>query len=151
MRNCSSPKICTESLNWFDIAREYTEKWLHQQHIRDAVNAPILDTREFLHPVLDTFQRALPHTYRDVPAPDGAAISFRIRGKTGGDWSLVRQNDAWALFYGSAPSATTRVTLEQNLAWRVFTKGTSAEEARVVIEGDETIGVEILKMVSIMA
>jgi hypothetical protein len=28
--------------HWFDIAREYTEKWLHQQHIREAVDLPLL-------------------------------------------------------------------------------------------------------------
>ncbi|MBI4674401.1 MAG: maleylpyruvate isomerase family mycothiol-dependent enzyme [Chloroflexi bacterium] len=143
----------TQSPNWFDIAREYTEKWLHQQHIRDAVNAPLLDTREFLHPVLDTFLRALPHTYRAVPAPDGTTISFRITGQAGGDWSLVRQNDAWILYSGSAPDVLTRVFMDQNLAWRVFTKGVSAEEARaqILIDGDEMMGREILKMVSIMA
>ena|SRR6218665_2666751 len=29
-----------ESKNWMEIAREYTEKWLHQQQIRDAVGKP---------------------------------------------------------------------------------------------------------------
>jgi hypothetical protein len=27
------------SLNWFDVGRDYTERWHHQQQIRDAVNA----------------------------------------------------------------------------------------------------------------
>ena len=26
--------------NWMAIAREYTEKWLHQQQIRDAIQQP---------------------------------------------------------------------------------------------------------------
>ena len=30
------------SLNWFHMAREYTERWHHQQQIRDAVNKPAL-------------------------------------------------------------------------------------------------------------
>ncbi len=55
-----------QSFNWFDIAREYTEKWLHQQHIREAVSRPVLAERRWLHPVLDTFMRALPYTYRGV-------------------------------------------------------------------------------------
>jgi len=29
-----------ESKNWMAIAREYTEKWLHQQQIRDAIQQP---------------------------------------------------------------------------------------------------------------
>ena len=28
------------SLNWFDTARELTERWHHQQHIRLATNRP---------------------------------------------------------------------------------------------------------------
>ena len=26
---------------WLDPAREYTERWVHQQHIRDAVRNPV--------------------------------------------------------------------------------------------------------------
>jgi uncharacterized protein (TIGR03083 family) len=45
---------------WFDLAREYTERWHHQQHIREAVGQPGLTEATFLTPVLDTFVRALP-------------------------------------------------------------------------------------------
>jgi uncharacterized protein (TIGR03083 family) len=77
-----------ESPNWFDVAREYTEKWLHQQHIREALGAPLLTERRWLYPVLDTFLRALPHTYRSVDAAEGSVVSFRILGEAGGSWSL---------------------------------------------------------------
>jgi len=52
-----------QSANWFDTAREFTERWHHQQQIRLAVNKPGIMTREFYYPVLDCFMRALPHTY----------------------------------------------------------------------------------------
>lgn len=58
-----------ESLNWFDTAREYSEKWVHQQQIRDAVGRPGLTSYKGLHPVLDTFLRGLPHTFREIDAP----------------------------------------------------------------------------------
>src|SRR5215216_7652025 len=45
---------------WLHIAREYTERWVHQQHIRDAVGRPGLTERRYFHPVLDAFARALP-------------------------------------------------------------------------------------------
>src|SRR5258708_7366525 len=48
------------SLNWFDTAREFTERWHHQQQIRLAVGRPGIETRELYHPVLDCFLRALP-------------------------------------------------------------------------------------------
>jgi len=49
-----------ESANWFDTAREFTERWHHQQQIRLAVNQPGIMTREFYLPVLDCFLRARP-------------------------------------------------------------------------------------------
>ena len=54
------------SLNWFDTARELTERWHHQQQIRLAVNRPGILTQELYHPVLDCFMRALPYTYREI-------------------------------------------------------------------------------------
>ncbi len=57
-----------QSVNWFHIAREFTEKWHHQQQIREAVGRPGIMTKEFFFPVMDVFMRGLPHRYRDVPA-----------------------------------------------------------------------------------
>lgn len=138
---------------WFDIAREYTEKWLHQQHIREAVGQPILAAREWLFPVLDTFMRALPHAYRAIEAVDGTAVSVAISGAAGGDWSLLRQNGAWHLFSGAAPHADALVRLDQDLAWRLFTKGIDrqAAESRIQIDGDKALGAAVLDVVAIMA
>src|SRR5688572_32295034 len=44
----------------FDTAREFTERWHHQQQIRLATNRPGIMTRELYYPVLDCFMRALP-------------------------------------------------------------------------------------------
>ena len=142
-----------QSPNWFDIAREYTEKWLHQQHIREAVGQPVLDERRWLFPVLDTFMRALPHVYRDISAAEGTAIGFRIAGEAGGDWSLLQQNGAWRLCAGTPQTAVSVVCLDQDVAWRLFTKGINPEiaQARIECEGDATLGIRILEMVCIMA
>jgi hypothetical protein len=67
------------SLNWFDTARELTERWHHQQQIRLATNHPGTMTPELYHPVLDCFLRGLPHLYRDVDAPTGTALPGDIR------------------------------------------------------------------------
>src|SRR5262249_9675682 len=57
----------SRSKNWFDTARELTERWIHQQQIRVAVDRPGLMSRELFFPVLDTFMRALPFVFRNVP------------------------------------------------------------------------------------
>ena len=141
------------SPNWFDIAREYTEKWLHQQHIREAINQPLLTTRTWLFPALDTFMRGLPRTFRNLKAQNGTSVSVHITGESGGEWSLVRENLHWHLFVGRDPQAICYVQIDQDLAWRLFTKGITREDARrhVQIEGIVALGEHVLEMVSIMA
>jgi uncharacterized protein (TIGR03083 family) len=141
------------SQNWFDAGREYTERWLHQQQIREAVGAPGLSDRKWLHPALDIFVRALPFTYRDVEAEPGRSVRLEIRGPAGGVWTLARESDAWILFAGSDPEATAQVTLDQETAWKLFSKGLSTEQAtqKIQIEGDVRLGRPVLGSLAVMA
>jgi uncharacterized protein (TIGR03083 family) len=141
------------SANWFDIAREYTERWLHQQQIREAVGAPVLIERKWLHPVLDVFVRALPFRYRYVEADPPISLQFEIQGHAGGVWTLSRGPGGWNLFTGSTPSAATRVSLNQVTAWKLFSKGLTAEQAArdVHIEGDVNLGLPVLGTLAVMA
>src|SRR5882762_1397418 len=79
-----------KSPNWFDTAREFTERWHHQQQIRLAVNRPGIMTRELYYPVLDCFLRALPFTYRNVSAERGTLVNINVAGECGGSWYLCR-------------------------------------------------------------
>ncbi len=141
-----------ESANWFDTAREFTERWHHQQQIRLAVNKPGIMTREFYFPVLDCFMRALPHAYRNVSTKSGALAQFNISGECGGSWTLFRDGVAWTLIASAAGEKIAVVTIPQDIAWRIFTKGIAPEEARgqVRVTGDEAVGLHILKMISIV-
>jgi uncharacterized protein (TIGR03083 family) len=141
-----------ESANWFDTAREFTERWHHQQQIRLAVNKPGIMTREFYFPVLDCFMRALPNTYRNVPAKSGSLAQFNIKGESGGSWFLFRDGSAWTLIVSPAGEIISEVTIPQEIAWRIFTKGIVPEEAKtqVQVRGDEAVGLHILKMISIV-
>ena len=124
-----------ESQNWFDVARELTERWHHQQQIRDAVGRPPL--HQYLAPVLDTFVRALPHTYREAPG----TVVLHIDDAT---WSLV----GGALYSGEAADPDTTVTMRGDAAWRVFTRQKIDPRARV--EGDARLAEPLLRMVSIV-
>lgn len=141
------------SPNWFDIGREYTERWLHQQQIREAVGAPGLTGREWLHPTLDIFVRALPFTYRNVGAPPGRSIRFEVRGESGGAWTLVRAASGWELFLGSNAAAAAIVNLDQETAWKLFSKGLDHDSARrrIRIEGDTALGEPVLGSLAVMA
>ncbi len=141
------------SLNWFDIAREYTERWLHQQQIREAVGAPGLTSREWLHPVLDVFLRALPFSFRGLERSAGSAVGIEIQGEAGGDWTLLRAAQRWELFAGFLPRPDASVRLSQDTAWRLLSKGLKTGEAteRVSILGDSDLGNAFLRTLSVMA
>jgi uncharacterized protein (TIGR03083 family) len=142
-----------ESQNWFDIAREYTEKWHHQQQIRDSVGAPALTGRKWLFPVLDTFLRGLPHTYRETQPREGSSVGFVIAGEAGGAWTLMSEGGAWKLYSGESDGDVCEVRMDQDTAWRLLTKGLSREEAetRIEIVGDDRLGKPILGMLAVMA
>jgi uncharacterized protein (TIGR03083 family) len=141
------------SPNWFDIGREYTERWLHQQQIREAVGSPGLTGREWLYPTLDIFMRALPFAYRNVPAEAGQAVRFDIGGEAGGVWTLLRGLDKWNLFTGSNGTPVTMVSLDQETAWKLFSKGLPQERARgrIRIDGDRRLGEPVFSSLAVMA
>jgi uncharacterized protein (TIGR03083 family) len=138
---------------WLDVAREYTERWLHQQQIRDAVEKPGLKERRFFAPVLDTFVRALPHTFSDVDAPEGVHVKLTVSGEAGGEWSLVRQDENWALYREAVAEPAATAVIDQETAWRLFTKGIPKDEARggMTFAGDQTLALKVLDTVSIIA
>jgi len=138
---------------WLDLAREYTERWHHQQHIRDAVGRPGLKEPRFFAPVLATFVRALPMAYRDVGAPDGTLVGLTISGPAGGRWMLRRRASAWALETGGDARGAAEVALDEESAWRLFTKGLTREHASAAatISGDRRLGPTLLDAVAIIA
>ena len=108
------------SANWFDIGREFTELWHHQQQIRMAVGAESLSAPRYLHAVLALSMLGLPHAYRDVPAAVGETIVLEVSGASGGLWTLARVRDRWTLAEGVPASETTRVRLDQEAAWQLL-------------------------------
>ncbi len=138
---------------WLDLAREYTERWVHQQQIRDAVGRPGLKDRLFFAPVLETFMRALPHTFREVRASDGTLIHLLISGEAGGEWYLQREEKKWILGKSATTEADATVILDQESAWRLFTKGMSKDEAfqRATFKGNEMLARKVFDTVSIIA
>jgi len=155
------------SENWFDIARELTERWHHQQQIRlaldepaasapawsvgDARNARAILTPELYHPVLDCFMRALPFHYRSISARSGTTITISVTGDCGGDWHLYRAG-SWLLTTRPAGAIAASVTVPQDIAWRIFTKGIARERARdhLGVSGDAMLGHHVLDMLAIV-
>ena len=141
-----------KSLNWFDTAREFTERWHHQQQIRLATNRPGIMTPELYHPVLDCFVRGLPYLYRDVDAPEGTLLVLEISGECGGRWFLRKGPSGWGFVKPSDAKFASRVTIPQELAWRIFTKGIDRDSARaqIAVEGNRDLGERVLHLTAIV-
>jgi uncharacterized protein (TIGR03083 family) len=137
---------------WLDVAREYTEWWHHQQHIRDAVARPGLTEPRFLAPALATFAHGLPRAFAGVAAPDGTAVVLAVPGPAGGDWTALSEDGRWVLRLGAPDAPAARATLDADVAWRLFTRGLSPEQAaeRTSLEGDPALAGRILRTVSIL-
>jgi hypothetical protein len=138
---------------WLDIAREFTERWHHQQQIRDATGRTPLYDPYFLAPVLDAFVRALPYSFRDAPAAAGTLINIKISGEAGGSWFLRRSPDHWELVLDADATPATEVALPQDAAWKLFTKGMDGEMARGLsaITGNSDLASPLFTTIAVIA
>lgn len=141
------------SLNWFHIAREYTEKFLHQQQIRDAVDKQALFTKELFYPFIETFIKALPHTYRNTKASENTIVTLIVTGDIGGQWSIIKKEQNWQFVDSVSKQSDATVKIAPQDAWLLFSKGMSPLEAlqKVEITGNEEIGKVALEIVAVMA
>ncbi len=141
------------SANWFNTAREYTEKFLHQQQIRDAVGKQGIMTRELYYPFIDIFMYALPYTFKDVAAKPGTVVSLIVSSEIGGQWNVLKTENNWVLNKETDLKADARVIISPDTAWKLFSRSWSPEQVlkQVQITGDQSLGEHALQMISVMA
>ena len=139
---------------WMDVAREYTERWHHQQQIRRAVGVPGLEDERYLRPLLETFIRAVPRAYASLEAPEGTHIVIGISDSDALGWTLQRQSGGWHLGpRGVGLEADASIEIPARVAWRLFTKAASCAEARSVatVTGDERLVEPFFTTLAVMA
>lgn len=122
------------SEGWFDIGREFTELWHHQEQIRQAVGAPSLTDPRFLHAVLEIAVRGLPHAYRNVPGAEGDTIAIEAVGPAGGEWTLQYFSSGWKILAGAPATPTTRVRMSDDNAWRLLFNALKGDAARAAVQ-----------------
>lgn len=141
-----------QSEGWFDVGREFTELWHHQEQIRMAVGAPSLSDPRYLRAVIAIIVRGLPHAYRDVHAGTGDTLVLDVAGAAGGTWTLVRAGEGWTLQTGAAPAPSTRVAIADDAAWKLLFNALSEAEAAaaVRIEGRQELAAPLLRARSVI-
>ncbi|WP_031527101.1 maleylpyruvate isomerase N-terminal domain-containing protein [Dyadobacter crusticola] len=139
------------SKNWFHIAREYTEKWHHQQQIRHATGRPGILTKELFLPFIETLLRGLPHTYRNTEAPFGTTVKITITLEEPFSWYL-RKGESWEITDEVTEGEAATIVIPADTAWQLFTKALSPAEARRTIKltGHEQLAAVTLNLIAIM-
>ncbi len=137
---------------WLDVAREYTETWVHQQQIRDAVGRPEANRPELAYPVIDTFLRAMPRALGHVTAAEGTALRITVSGAAEGSWTVTRGREGWSMAGHPDPGLTTLLEIGTDTLWRLATGGITKEAALagVRLTGDQAVGDAALAIVSII-
>jgi uncharacterized protein (TIGR03083 family) len=140
------------SAGWFDVGREFTELWHHQQQIRMAVGADAPADPRYLGAVIDIAMRGLPHAFRDVLTDHGHTVAIDISGPSGGQWTLSRDEHNWTLWRGHPPTPTTYVRLDDDAAWKLLFNALSERDAAhaVHIEGRTDLGRALLRARSVI-
>ena len=96
--------------------------------------------------------RGLPHAFRSAQAREGTNVEVRISGEAGGSWFVQRGDSSWRLVE-ETNSADATLEIDQELAWRVFTKAVDAQTAlqEVQIAGDRALATQALSLVAVLA
>jgi uncharacterized protein (TIGR03083 family) len=142
----------TESENWLDVAREYTERWHHQMQIRLAVGADLLMDRRWLYPLLDVSMLALRRAYADIRATPGTAVTVEITGDGGGSWTIVAGDRGWRLFRGAPAGPAASIQLGGDAGWRLLFNALTEQEARsrAAVRGDEELAAPFFRTRAVM-
>jgi len=142
-----------ESQNWFHIAREYTERWHHQQQIREAVGKQGIMEKEFFSPLINTFMMALPYAYRDTVTADKTIVSVKVNGPSLEEWKIIYRHQQWNFISDTISTPAVAIEMSGNTSWKLFTKALPEAIAieKIQITGNQELGKPILKMVSVMA
>src|SRR6266851_3742806 len=129
---------------WFDLAREFTERWVHYRQIQEAALPAGHDhpADEYLPLVLRTFIWGFPHQYR-APAPGGTAIALEIPGT--GTWTLARTAPAWILDEGQAAAPAASLRMSGEAAWRLLT-GARYDARQVQLSGNPALAEPLLQV-----
>lgn len=141
-----------DSPAWLDIGRDFTEFWVHQQQVRDAVSAPGAEEPDLMAPVLDIFARGLPHALRMHDRPEGHTAHLEVLGPAGGRWGAVRRDGRWQMTRPQG-EPTAHAAMDQDTFWRLATRGITVEQARQrsTTSGDAELTKAITALLAVVA
>ncbi len=135
----------TPSPYWQVIAREYTERFVHQSQIRRAVGAPALDG-ELVTAAARVVAHILAAWLRDLAPANGTAIAIDFGDV--GTWTLRREDDRWSASDGDT-EPTARIAVAPERAAAILSRGLTTDEVATstTVTGDASLARAALAIV----
>jgi uncharacterized protein (TIGR03083 family) len=113
---------------WQVIAREYSERVIHQSQIRRALGRPEVDG-PLLGAAAEVHAHLLAAWARDYAPEVGSTVAF-VAGPAG-RWTLVREADRWSVAGGA--SADAEITVSGDAVARLVSRGLDAPDLEAVV------------------
>lgn len=142
-------------VGWMDHARDTTEYWIHEQHLREAVGRPHVDADE-VAAVVDILARGLPHALEVVPAPEGAEVAVGA-DDLGLLWGVERRDDRW-WFGGHRPASGgeaegppfAAVTGTGDAYWRRWSRHPAGGRGAFSTSGDAAVTAAVVDHIAVI-
>jgi uncharacterized protein (TIGR03083 family) len=114
-----------------EVARQYTERWLHQQQLREATSRGPLTDPILTRVLIQALAHCLPVAYADTPAPAGAAVRFEVTDFPTLRIGLRHEEPGWRLVPGrEVADADCTVAAPAEPLWRAWTTNGPAADLR---------------------
>jgi hypothetical protein len=136
---------------WFDNAREYSEHWIHQEQIRDALNIEPLDNSRYLMPVLETLIRCLPVAYSNIHKDNGTTVQIKTTGSVISEYYLEKNEEKWELYIGSCINPNSFIIVDSFQFCKMLSRIIEPNTLKYEIFGDKELGRNIEKAIALMA
>lgn len=138
---------------WFDIARDYTEKWYHQMQMRMASGRELLMSERYLVPLYQTLLMGLPHHLnQQVPNLRDHMLQIEITGEIRLRNRLMHAGQGWTFAEDTTGVFETKVSIPAAIGWLLFTN-TERDKAKfsktIEIQGNEQLARSVISLVSV--
>jgi uncharacterized protein (TIGR03083 family) len=134
---------------WLDIAREYMERYVHQQQIRDATGRPALGAR-FTYPVLAAAAHALPRALAGVSRPDGTVVTFTADGAGGGRGYVICRGEGWQLGGSGQPPSPPACDVTTTVAGAIKLYSRDPAAQPLVRRGDPALADALSRVTAVL-
>jgi hypothetical protein len=144
-----------KSPNWFDIARDYSEKWHHQMQMRMASGRNLLLSERFLTPLYETLLLGLPQQLNQSATEiTEHMLEVEIFGEIRLRKRLINYGSHWEFSENFNGEINSSIKIPASIGWILFTNTDRNKEKyfdQVQFTGNEMLAKSVLRLTAVMS